>query len=89
MKKGIFTTSLLLAALVSNHAANAQESDYMTYLSCDFTKGIPAEFTTHDLDQQELHFSMVQGGIKQGEAWARKKETRTDNYFAATAFRYK
>lgn len=89
MKKGIFTTSLLLAALLSNHAANAQESDYMTYLSCDFTKGIPAEFTTHDLDQQELHFSMVQGGIKQGEAWARKKETRTDNYFAASACRYK
>ena len=87
MNKTLFTTALLLAACVAN--SNAQEQDYMTYLSCDFTDGIPAEFTTHDLDQQTLHYSMIQGGIKQGEAWARKKESGTGNYYAVSACRYK
>ncbi|MBR5844273.1 MAG: choice-of-anchor J domain-containing protein [Bacteroidaceae bacterium] len=89
MKKGTLTTALLLLAMLFSTTAIAQEQDIMTYLSCDFTDGIPAEFTTHDLDQQTLHYTMVQGGIKQGEAWARKKESGTGNYYAVSACRYK
>ena len=89
MKEKFFTSALLFATILSGNTAYAQEDDYMTYLSCDFSNGIPADYTTYDLDQQELHFSMIQGGIKQGEAWARKKETRSGNYYAVSACRYK
>lgn len=67
----------------------AQEQDFMTYHSCDFTEGIPADYTTHDLDGQTLHYTMVQAGIKQGQAWARKKESGVSNYYAMSACRYK
>ena len=89
MNKTLFSAALLLAACVANTNAQDLGKDYMIYHSCDFSDGIPADYTTIDLDQQELHYTMIQGGIKQGEAWARKKETRTGNYFAASACRYK
>lgn len=67
----------------------AQEQDIITYHSCDFTDGIPADYTTYDLDGQTLHYTMIQAGIKQGEAWARKKEVGKNNYYAMSACRYK
>ena len=87
MNKVLLNTALILAATV--FASFAQEQDYMTYHSCDFTDGIPAEYATYDLDEQTLHYTMVQGGIKQGEAWTRKKEPGTKNYYAVSACRYK
>lgn len=89
MKKFLFNSTLFLVALATSSFAYAQEQDSMVYFECNFDKGIPAEFSLYDLDQQTLHFSMIQGGIKQGEAWARKKETGTQNYYAVSACRYK
>ena len=84
--KRIFIAVCVCALSLS---AQAQEQDYMTYHSCDFTEGIPSDYTTHDLDGQTLHYTMVQAGIKQGEAWARKKESGKNNYYAMSACRYK
>ncbi len=86
MKK--FGLSLLTALLLSS-MATAQEQDFITYHSCDFTDKIPSDYATYDLDEQTLHYTMVQGGIKQGQAWARKKESGKDNYYAVSACRYK
>lgn len=89
MNKKLFVAAMLTAALLATGNANAQEQEHIVYHSCDFTDGIPADYATFDLDEQTLHFSMVQGGIKQGEAWARKKELGSQNYFAISACRYK
>lgn len=80
---------MLLGAMACTTAVVAQEQDYMLYHSCDFTDGIPADYATYDLDGQTLHFTMEQGGVAQGEAWAQVKERGTDNYYAASACRYK
>lgn len=89
MKKILFKSALIIALALWATGSNAQEQDSTVYFECNFDKGIPAEFSLYDLDQQTLHFSMIQGGIKQGEAWARKKETGTQNYYAVSACRYK
>ena len=79
----------LWSAVTLAPVALAQEQDYMNYHSCDFTEGIPADYALYDVDGQTLHYTMVQGGIKQGEAWARKKESGANNYYAVSACRYK
>lgn len=89
MKNFLLGIGLLLPTTLFSFTSLAQEQDYITYHSCDFSEGIPADYSTYDLDEQTLHYTMVQGGIKQGEAWARKKELGTGNYFAASACRYK
>ncbi len=80
------TLSLLVVAPV---VAQEGDPDIMTYHHCDFTQGIPADYATYDMDGQTLHYTMVQAGIKQGEAWTRKKELGKENYFAVSACRYK
>ncbi len=76
-------------SLITIHTSVAQQQDIINYHSCDFTDGIPSDYTTHDLDGQTLHYTMIQAGIKQGEAWTRKREAGKDNYFAMSACRYK
>ena len=89
MKKFLLGIVLLLSTNLFSLTSSAQEQDHIVYHSCDFSDGIPADYSTFDLDEQTLHYTMIQGGIKQGEAWARKKELGTQNYFAASACRYK
>ena len=79
----------LWSAVTLAPVALAQEQDYMNYHSCDFNEAIPADYAQYDMDGQTLHYTMTQGGIKQGEAWARKKESGAANYYAASACRYK
>ena len=85
------STSLLLSCLIAALASTmmAQDLSHMTYLSCDFSEGIPADFTMHDLDGQTLHHTMTQAGIKQGEAWGIKKESGQSNHYAMSACLYK
>lgn len=85
------STSLLLSCLIVASASTmmAQDTSRMTYHSCNFTDGIPADYTMHDLDGQTLHHTMTQAGIKQGEAWAVKKESGQNNYYAMSACLYK
>lgn len=79
--------TLALLSIAPVYAQEEQNS--MTYLSCDFSDEIPADFALYDLDGQTHHYSMVQSGIKQGCAWSRIKEIGKSNYFAASACRYK
>ncbi len=76
-------------SLTTIHTSVAQQQDIISYHHCDFTDGIPSDYTTYDRDGQTLHYTMVQAGIKQGEAWTRKKESGKDNYYAMSACRYK
>lgn len=83
----MFIACAMLFASTATMAQDTQEQ--MNYLSCDFSKGIPTNFATYDVDQQTLHYSMVQSGFVQGQSWIAKKEMGKQNFFAASACRYK
>lgn len=74
----IFT--LLLCAL----AAQAQR---INYFATSFDGGMPDGALSVDVDQQTLHFTMVQAGFDQGDAW--KVFTLDGNSYAASPARHK
>lgn len=80
--------SLAVPANAAGQGDGAQ-SDMATYFYNDFTSETLDGFATYDLDGQTLHFSMSQAGFKQGDAWIAKRETRTQNYYAASGSKYK
>ncbi|MBD5356385.1 MAG: Omp28-related outer membrane protein [Bacteroides sp.] len=59
------------------------------YFECDFEKGIPEEFTLIDRDARDLHFTMVQLGFDDKDSWITLREEGTENYYAASASRFK
>ena len=73
------------------HDNESNEDEYMTYFFADFSNGIDAEFKMYDLDQQILHFSMVQAGFTQGDAFTALREKRVShpNLYAASTSKYK
>ena len=67
----------------------SQAQERIDYYNVDFSSGIPAEMSAYDLDGQTLHYTMIQAGFKQGEAWIGKRENKSENRYAASACRYK
>ena len=70
-------------------ALRASAQDNVTYLSADFTDGLPEGCQAYDLDGQKLYFTMVQAGFDQGDAWKCLREEGTQNYYAASASKFK
>ena len=56
-----------------------------TYFNCGFEEGIPEDFTFHDVDSRELHFTMVQLGFNQTDSWTLLREEGTENHYMASA----
>ena len=81
--KALIALSLLCCGLES------QAQEQIDYYNVDFSEGIPAEMSTYDLDGQTLHYTMIQSGFKQGQAWVGKREDKNENRYAASACRYK
>lgn len=77
----------IVSLLASETRVVAQEN--ITYYFCDFSEGIPTEVQTFDIDNQTLHYTMIQAGFKQGLGWIAKKEEKNANRYAASACRYK
>ena len=83
--RGIILSALTM--LCCGIVSQAQER--IDYYNVDFSSGIPAEMSAYDLDGQTLHYTMIQAGFKQGEAWIGKRENKSENRYAASACRYK
>lgn len=83
MKKAILFWSFCLAL-------SAQASDEVVLHECDFTEGIPANYSTYDLDGQTHHYTMVQAGLDTGNPWTALRERGNNkNYYAASTSKYK
>ena len=80
---------LALLPFVSVKAQNTENE--IIYFQCDFTEGIGTDFKTYDRDMQTLHFSMVQVGFEQGDAFRALREERVEkpNMYAASTSKYK
>lgn len=83
------TIRLLLGLVAVNLCVEVFAQEKIEYYSADFADGIPSDMTMHDIDGQPLHYTMIQAGFKQGEAWIGKREKSGDNRYAASACRYK
>lgn len=78
----------LLAAVCMGLTASLQAAA-LTYFECDFQNGIPESFTIIDRDSRDLHFTMTQLGFSTQDAWTTLREEGTENYYAASASRFK
>ncbi len=61
----------------------------VTYFDCNFQNGIPEGFTIIDRDGRDLHFTMTQLGFSTQDSWLTLREEGTENYYAASASRFK
>ncbi len=95
MKKHIFflitTLSAFAMSAQTESVYEATLDDRTEYFYCDFSNGIPDNFTTYDLDEKTLHFSMVQSGLKNGESWIALREEFSSpvNYYAGSGSKHK
>ena len=80
---------IILSALTMFCGLVSQAQEKIDYYNVDFSSGIPTEMSAYDLDSQTLHYTMIQAGFKQGEAWIGKRENKSENRYAASACRYK
>lgn len=82
---------MMMTAIATAMAVSAQEpgDDSMTYASYDFDAGLPSGLARYDEDGHELHFTMVQNGFDSRDSWIRMREEGSENYFAASASRFK
>lgn len=83
--------SMLIPVVAAAFCASAEtgRDDCMTYFSCGFESGMPSLTAVYDEDGHELHFTMVQSGFESRDSWRCLREEGTDNYFAASASRFK
>lgn len=65
------------------------DAERITYFDCDFNNGLPESASFYDNDGLELHFTMTQRGFDSTDSWIRMREEGTENYFAASASRFK
>lgn len=75
---------LTLLCLVLSLAVQAESVEYF---ATDFTSGMPEGALVVDRDGQTLHFTMVQAGFNQGDAW--KVFSLDGNSYAASPARHK
>ena len=83
--------SMLIPVVAAAFCASAEtgRDDCMTYFSCGFESGMPSLTAVYDEDGHELHFTMVQSGFESRDSWRCLREEGTENYFAASASRFK
>lgn len=79
---------LLILMLGLSMPAQAQDDIVVSHQN-DFNSGIPADYSTYDLDGQTHHYTMVQEGLDQGYAWISLRETGSTNRYAASTSKYK
>ena len=84
MKYGSFKLVAVCTGLIMSLQAAA-----VSYLDCSFQNGIPENFTNIDRDCRDLHFTMTQLGFSAQDAWVTLREEGTENYYAASASRFK
>lgn len=91
MKTFLCTLFLLFPPLAQKATGQDSGQSQAVYYQCDFNDGIPADFSAYDLDGETLHFSMIQAGFRQGDAWIGKREEKVSpaNYYAASASKHK
>ncbi len=83
----IFNTATIIAALSCALPSAGAES--VEYFGCDFSHGIPEGMNVVDGDMQPLHYTMTQRGFASEDSWISLREEGTENYFAASASRFK
>lgn len=76
--------AIIAAIIASVLPASAERVDYF---ATTFDGGMPDGALSLDVDQQTLHFTMVQAGFDQGDAW--KVFTLDGNSYAASPARHK
>lgn len=84
MKYGSLKFAAVCVGLIMSLPAAA-----VSYFDCSFQNGIPENFTNIDRDCRELHFTMTQLGFSAQDAWVTLREEGTENYYAASASRFK
>ncbi len=84
MKTKLFKLAAVCTGLITSLQAEA-----MTYFDCNFQDGIPESFTIVDRDGRDLHFTMTQLGFSAQDSWMTLREEGTENYYAASASRFK
>lgn len=77
----------ILATLLFTLFAYSASADRVDYLATTFDGGMPDGTLSVDRDGQTLHFTMVQAGFDQGDAW--KVFTIDGNSYAASPARHK
>lgn len=76
----------LLIILLCAHVMTAS-AETVDYFACNFAGGLPAGALSIDRDRQTLHFTMVQAGFDQGDAW--KAFQKNGRSYAASPARHK
>lgn len=76
----------LLITLIALLCTTAQ-ADTVKYFTCNFDNDMPEGTTLTDCDAQTLHFTMIQAGFEQGDAW--RVLSRDGRTFAAAPGRFK
>lgn len=76
--------AIIIAFIAFVLQASAERVDYF---ATSFDSGMPDGALSLDLDEQTLHFTMVQAGFDQGDAW--KVFTLDGNSYAASPGRHK
>lgn len=77
---------ILVTLLLILFAAHAQ-ADRVDYFATSFDGGLPDGALAVDRDEQTLHFTMIQAGFDQGDAW--KVFTIDGNSYVASPARHK
>lgn len=77
----------ILATLILALFAVSANADRIAYFATSFDGGMPEGTLSVDRDEQTLHFTMVQAGFDQGDAW--KVFALDGNSYAASPARHK
>ena len=77
----------ILATIILALFAVSASAERTAYFATSFDGGMPEGTLTVDRDEQTLHFTMVQAGFDQGDAW--KVFTLDGNRYAASPARHK
>jgi thiol-disulfide isomerase/thioredoxin len=88
MKRDILLSLSLASAFCLS--AESPAGDFTSYFECPFaTETMPAGMKVVDKDGCQLHFTMVQNGFSDYDSWICLRERGTENYYAASASRFK
>lgn len=79
------TTLPVIVAVLLPLAASAQQ----TFLQCDFSEGIPADFTLYDLDGSEPSIDMKNTGFATGIPWIAAESDKDGNVAACSTSWYR
>ena len=88
MKRDIVLSLSLASAFCL--LAESPAGDFTSYFECPFaSETMPEGMKVVDNDGCQLHFTMVQNGFSDYDSWICLRERGTENYYAASASRFK